>query len=76
MSFEDDFVKVEIYIVLRSQIFINTQFKKMLTNFTKLDLITKRLVLLPVDWDKNGLLFMKWLPMINNLLVIHQQDQL
>ena len=52
-------MKVEIYIDLKSEMHLNTQFKKTLTNYTKFFLIRKRLVLLPVDWDKNGLLFTK-----------------
>ena len=52
-------MKAEIYIDLNSEMHLNTQFKNILTNYTKFYLKRKRLVLLPVDWDKNGLLFTK-----------------
>ena len=64
ITYEDDFIKVEIYIVLSSEMAIKTQFKNTLTNNTKSDIIIKSLVLLPVDWDKNGLLFTKRFHMI------------
>ena len=51
ITYENDFLKVEIYIALSCEIRINTQFKNTLTNYTKSDILTKRLVLLPVDWD-------------------------
>ena len=51
-------MKVEIYIGVNSEMRINTHFKNTLTNYTKSDALTNRLVLLPVDWDKNGLLFL------------------
>ena len=54
ITYENDFMKVEIYIGLNSE--MNKQFKNVLTNYIKSDILTKRLVLLPVDWDKNGLL--------------------
>ena len=47
-TYEEIFVKVEIYIGLNSEMRINTQFESTLTNYTKSDMITKRLVLLPV----------------------------
>ena len=48
-------MKVEIDIALKSDICINIQFKNTLTNYTKSYIWTERLVLLLVDWDKNGL---------------------
>ena len=42
--------------VKTSDICIKTQFKNTLNNYTKSDILTKRLVLLPVDWDANSLL--------------------
>ena len=50
---EDDFKKGKIYNALNSDICIKKQFKNTLT---KSDILTKRLVFLPVDWDKKGLL--------------------
>ena len=60
---ENGFMKDEIYISLNSEMRIETQFKNILTNYTKCDILIKRLMLLPVDWDKNGLLLTKWLHM-------------
>ena len=47
---------------------INTQFKNKLTNYTKSDILTKRLVSLPVDWDENVLLFTKRLRMVYKII--------
>ena len=58
-------MKVKTYIAITSEICINTQFKNTLTYFIKSDLTSKRLVFLPVDWDKNGLLFTKRFRMTN-----------
>ena len=55
---------------------INTQFKNMLTNNSNSDILTKRLVLLPVDWDTNGLLFTKRLHIVNKILGNSLQDTL
>ena len=55
-TYENDFMKIEIYIGLNSELGVNKHFKNVLTNYTKSDILTKRFVLLPVDWDKNGLL--------------------
>ena len=49
-------MKLEIYSALNSDICMEAQFKNTLTNYTKSDILTKRLVLLLVNWDKNGLL--------------------
>ena len=49
ITYEDVFMKVKKYISLISEMHHNTQFKNTLTNYTKPDLLTKRLVLLPVD---------------------------
>ena len=49
-------MNVEIYSALSSDICIKIQFKNTLTDYTKSDILTKRLVLLNVDWDKNELL--------------------
>ena len=57
-------MKVGIHLGLNSEICINTQFKDTLANYSKIDILTKRLALLPVDWGKNGLLFMKRLKMM------------
>ena len=40
----------------------------MLTSYTKYDILTNRIVLLPVDWDKNGLLFSKRLHITNKIM--------
>ena len=61
-------MKLKIYIDLDSEMRINTQFKNKLTNFPKTDILTKRLVLLPVDWDKNGLLFTKLFHVMNKFI--------
>ena len=66
--YEDDFMEVKIYISLNSEIRINTQLKDTSTNYTKSDTITKRLVLLPVDWYKNGLRFTKRLHMKKKII--------
>ena len=57
-------MKVEIYIALNSEIRIKTQFKTTFNKYTKYRKLTKRLVLLPVVWDKYGLLFTKGLQII------------
>ena len=49
-------MEVKSYSALKSDICVNTQFKNTLTNYTKCGILTKRLMLLPVVWDKNGLL--------------------
>ena len=54
ITHENNFMKVEIHNALNSDICINTHFKNTLTNYTKSDILIKRLVLLPVDWDNNG----------------------
>ena len=43
-------------------------FKNKLTNYTKSEILTKRLMLLPVDWDRNGLLFTMRLNMMNKII--------
>ena len=55
LTYEDDFMKVKIYIAISCDICINTQFKSTSTNNVKSDIITKWLALLPVDWNKNCL---------------------
>ena len=47
---------------------VNTQFKNTLVANTKSDILTKRLGLLPVDWDKNNLLFTKRLHRMNEII--------
>ena len=61
-------MKVEIYIVLYYGMHIYTQFKNPLTNYTKSELLRKRLVLLPVDLDQNGLLLTKWFHMTTKII--------
>ena len=48
---------------LNSKTCISTQFKNTLTNYTKADIITKIL-----DWDKNGLLFIKRLHVMKEFI--------
>ena len=55
---------------------ISTQLKNLLTNYTRFDILTKILVFLPVDWDKNGLLFTKWLHIMNKVTGYAQQEPL
>ena len=50
-------MKVEAYITVISEMRFNTQQKNTLTNYTKYDISTKKTVLLPVYYVKNGLLF-------------------
>ena len=52
-------MKVKFYITLNSEMHINTTFKKTLAKYFKPDIFTRRSVLLPVDWDRNGLPFTK-----------------
>ena len=40
-----------------SEMLINTQLKNTANNFSKSNILTKRSVLPPVEWDKNGLLY-------------------
>ena len=49
-------MKVETYSTLKSNICIKTQFENVLTSYIKSVILTKRLVMLPQDWDRNGLL--------------------
>ena len=58
-------MKVKSYISLHSDMCTKTQFKNTLTNYTNSETLTKILVLLLVDWDKNGLQFTKRLHMMN-----------
>ena len=57
VTYEDDFIKIKIYINLNLDMRINTLFKNTLTNYNKSDILTKKLVLLPVDFDENSRLF-------------------
>ena len=68
ITYEDEFIKNEIYIALISEICINTEFVNTLVNYNKSDMLTKTLVLLSVDWDKNGLLYTKHLHTFNNFI--------
>ena len=68
IAYEDDFMKNEIYIAFNPEILMNTQFKITFTNYTKSDISTKGSALLPVDWDKNGLLFTKRLHIMNKII--------
>ena len=52
----------------------STTVQNTVTNLTKSDLFTKRLVFLPIDWDKNGLLFTKSFVWWIRLLVFHRQE--
>ena len=60
-------MKLEINIALNSEMRINAQFKST-RKYSKLDIITKRLVVMPLDLDKNGLLFSKRLHMMNKII--------
>ena len=68
ITYENDFKKDKIYIALNSAMRFTTQFKDTLTNYTKSYSLTKKLVLLPVEWVKNGLLFTKRLHVLNKIL--------
>ena len=69
-------MRVKTYIALTSEIRINTQFENTFTNFIKTDITTKRLVLLPVDWDKKGYYLQSGSIGQIRLLVIHRQEPL
>ena len=59
-------MKVEIYIALNSEMSTTIQSENTLINYTKSDIL-KKLVLLPVDWGKNSLLFAKQLHVMNKI---------
>ena len=61
-------MKVQIYIGLNSEIHFNTQFKTCLPTVPNPICKQNKLVLLPVDWDENGLLFTKRLHMMNKII--------
>ena len=62
-------MNVKICIAIKAELRINTQFKKTFPNYTISDILTNRLLLLPVDLDKNCLLFTKRLLMVNKSIV-------
>ena len=68
ITYEEHFLKIKIFIDLNSEMSNNTQFKNILTDYIQSDILTKRLVLLPADWDKNSLLFTKQLPIMNEII--------
>ena len=68
ITFDTGFRKVEIYIALNSEMRIDTQFKNILTIYNKSDILTKSLVLLPVDWHKNGLLITKRIHIVKKII--------
>ena len=61
-------MKVDVYIALNAEMRINTQFENTLANYIESDILTKRLVLLPVDCFEKGLLFTKRLYMMNEVI--------
>ena len=61
-------MKVKTYTVLISEKRINTHYKNILIKYTKSDNLTKRLLLLPVGQDKNGLLFTKQVHMAKTII--------
>ena len=61
-------MKVGVWIVLISEMRINTQLENTWATNTNSDILTNRLVLLPVDWDKNGSLFTKRLKLMNKII--------
>ena len=69
-------MKVESYISLNSEKRINTQFEHTSTYNTKSDKSTKRLVLLPTDWDENGSLITKQLHIMMKIICHSQQEPL
>ena len=69
-------MKVKTYIVSNSEMHINTQFKNTLTDYTKSIILTKRSLLLPVDYDKSILLFTKQLHIMNRITFIRRQEPL
>ena len=61
-------MKFQTYTGLNSDLRIKIQFQNTLTNYSKSDILKKRLVLLPVDWDENGILFTKRLHTMNKII--------
>ena len=69
ISCNDNLMRAEIYIALSFEMCIKTQLKKnTLKNYTKSNIIRQRLMLLPVDWGDNDLLFSKRLKMMNRVI--------
>ena len=64
-TYGDDFIELNIYSALDSEVRINTTFKNTLTSLTESDISTKKLVLLPADWNENASLFTTWRNIIN-----------
>ena len=56
------------YIALNVEVRISTQFGKQFKNLYEVRYINKKIRLLPVDWDKKGLLFTKLLLMMNKCI--------
>ena len=64
ITYEDDFMKFEIHITLVAEMYIKAQFILFLTTYTYSDILTKILVFLPVNREKNCLLSTKLFHMI------------
>ena len=64
-------MRVSEYIASNSEIDFmrtNAQFKNTLNNYTKPDILTKRLVLLHIDWDKSALLLTKRIHIVKEII--------
>ena len=69
-------MKVKIFCALNFEMCINTEFKNTLANYTKSDILRKKSMLQPADWEKNDLLFNKQLHVLNNIICYPRQEPL
>ena len=68
ITHKDYFMKVKITIASNSEMRINTQFKNHFNQLYQNRYINRRLMLLPVDRNNDGLLFIEWLHMMNKII--------
>ena len=59
ISLKYGFIEVEICFVFGSEMCIKTHSKSTLTNYTKTETFSHRLVLVPGEWDKSYLIIKK-----------------
>ena len=68
ITYEEYIMKFKIFFAINSEMRTYTRFKNTLTNYTKSGISIKRLGLVPVDWDKSGLIFTKRVHMMNKIV--------
>ena len=68
-------MKLKLTLALNSEMRVLRKFKNTFTTYTKTNLLEKRLVLLPIDWDTNGLVLIKRLHMMNKIILFIRKDQ-